>query len=151
MSMTVGERLAREFFERVWVPPHELDAIDELMTPDYRITTAGQVIEGREAFKAWVADMQRVVGDATNAHLEVFTNGSGDRVVSRWVLHGVCQGRDVHLAGMTLSRVDEHGRMAEDWGFTDTFALLRELGLLRTIWLGLKVLTGRVKVPKADA
>lgn len=69
-----------------------VSAIDELMTPDYRITTAGQVIEGREAFKAWVADMQRLVGDATNEHLEVFTNSSDDRVVSRWITRGVNNG-----------------------------------------------------------
>ncbi len=47
-----AEALAREFFQRVWAPPHDLDAIDELMTEDYRITTAGQVVEGRAAFKA---------------------------------------------------------------------------------------------------
>jgi len=43
--------LAREFFRRVWAPPHDLSAIDELMTEDYRITTTGQVIAGRDAFK----------------------------------------------------------------------------------------------------
>ena len=81
-------------------------------------------------------------------HFEVEEQISeGNRIVSRWTLHGICQGRDVRLAGMTLSRVDEDGRMAEDWGFTDTFALLRQLGVLRTVWLGLKVLTRRVKVP----
>ena len=56
-----SERLAREFFRRVWAPPHDLNAIDELMTEDYRITTAGTLVEGREAFKSWVAEMQRTV------------------------------------------------------------------------------------------
>ena len=89
---TVGERLAREFFERVWSPPHDLDAIDELMTPDYRITTAGQVIEGREAFKAWVGQMQTLVGNASNEHLDIITNAAGDKVVSRWITRGVNNG-----------------------------------------------------------
>jgi len=35
----------------VWVEPRDLDAIDELMTEDYRITSAGAVVEGRDAFK----------------------------------------------------------------------------------------------------
>lgn len=32
--------LALGFFRRVWAPPHDLSAIDDLMTEDYRITTA---------------------------------------------------------------------------------------------------------------
>jgi predicted ester cyclase len=134
MSMTVAERLAKEFFERVWAPPHELDAIDELMTHDYRITTAGQVIEGREAFKAWVADMQRLVGDATNEHLEVFTNGSGDRVVSRWITRGVnkgmfglpADGRPVEFTGIAIWRV-ESDRLAECWAERSAYELYRRL------------------------
>ena len=85
MAESKAETLAREFFRRVWAPPHELDAIDELMTPDYRITTAGTVVQGRAEFKVWVKAMQETVGMATNEHLEIFTNASGDRVVSRWV------------------------------------------------------------------
>jgi len=42
------------------------DAIDELMTSDYRIVTAGQVVVGRDQFKAWVARIQSTIGDATN-------------------------------------------------------------------------------------
>ena len=52
MSSQDAEWLALEFFRRVWTPPHDLDAIDELMTEDYQITSGGQVIEGRERFSA---------------------------------------------------------------------------------------------------
>ena len=45
----------RAFFARVWAPPHNLDASDELMSEDYHITTAGVTIAGRDAFKRWVA------------------------------------------------------------------------------------------------
>src|SRR6476661_10361852 len=38
----VAERLADEFLERVRGPSHELAAIDELMTPDYGITSGGR-------------------------------------------------------------------------------------------------------------
>jgi hypothetical protein len=34
----------------VWNPPHDLNAINELMTEDYTITTAGQVVKGRKNF-----------------------------------------------------------------------------------------------------
>jgi predicted ester cyclase len=122
MTDTHGEQLAHAFFRRVWTPPHELGAIDELMTEDYRITTAGSVISGRKAFKAWVAEMQAAVGDATNTHLEVFANAPGDRVVSRWVTRGVnrgvfglpADGRAIEFTGIAIWRV-EGGRLAECW------------------------------------
>jgi predicted ester cyclase len=74
----------------------------------------------------------------------------GNRVASRWLLHATSRGRKIELRGLTLSRVDESGHVAEDWGFADTFSLLRELGVLRALLLGLKVVTGRVKVPKGE-
>jgi len=118
----IAERLAREFFRRVWSPPHDLDAIDKLMTEDYRITTAGEVVEGRAAFKAWVAAMQQLVQGATNEHLEIFTNATGDRVVSRWITRGTNNGmfglppdgRLVEFTGIAIWRV-EAGRLAECW------------------------------------
>ena len=117
-----AEHLAREFFRRVWSPPHDLSAIDELMTEDYRITTAGNVVEGRDAFKAWVAAMQRLVKDATNEHLEIFTNDAGDRVVSRWVTRGYnegmfglpARGEPVEFSGIAIWRVAD-ARLAECW------------------------------------
>ncbi|EZP50014.1 ester cyclase [Sphingomonas sp. RIT328] len=120
--MSNPEGLIREFFERVWAPPHDLAAIDELMTEDYRITTAGQVVEGREAFKAWVESMQRLVRGATNEHLEIITGAAGDRVVSRWVTRGFNNGmfglpadqRPVEFSGIAIWRV-EGRRLAECW------------------------------------
>ena len=53
------EELVLEFFDRVWHDPHELDAIDELMTQDYSITTAGKSIKGRAEFKKWVGEFQK--------------------------------------------------------------------------------------------
>lgn len=130
-----SERLARDFFRRVWAPPHDLDAIDELMTDDYRITTAGMVVEGRTAFRDWVAQMQRTVGGATNEHLEVFTNASGDRVVSRWITRGTNNGmfglpadrRPVAFTGIAIWRV-EGERLAECWVERSALELYHQLG-----------------------
>ncbi len=47
-----AERLALQFLSRVWAPPHDLSAIDELMTEDFVITSGGSNVKGREAFKA---------------------------------------------------------------------------------------------------
>jgi len=117
-----GVHLAREFFRRVWAPPHELDAIDELMTSDYRIVTAGQTIVGRDKFKAWVATMQATIRDVRNEHLDLFADATGTRVVSRWVTRGFnngmfgtkADGRPVEYTGLSIWRVQDN-RLAECW------------------------------------
>jgi len=115
-------RLAQEFFRRVWAPPHDLRAIDDLMTEDYRITSAGRVIDGRDAFKAWVAEMQRQVAGATNEHLDLFADGTGEKVVSRWVTRGRNNGifglpaddRAIEFTGIAIWKIRD-GRLAECW------------------------------------
>ncbi|HEV2567886.1 ester cyclase [Sphingomonas sp.] len=134
MITPTGDHLAREFFRRVWAPPHDLNAIDELMTEDYRITTAGREIVGRAAFKSWVAGMQQQIRDATNEHLEVFMNSAGDRVVSRWITRGFNNGiyglpadqRPLAFTGIAIWRV-ESGRLAECWVERSAFELYKQL------------------------
>ena len=132
--MAENTELAREFFRRVWTPPHDLDAIDELMTEDYTITTAGTVIKGRAAFKEWVAQMQRTIGNATNEHLELFGNAVGDRIVSRWITRGTnegvfglpADGRSIAFTGIAIWRVTK-GRLAECWVERAAFELYNHL------------------------
>jgi predicted ester cyclase len=132
--MRTAERLARDFFARVWAPPHDLDAIDELMTEDYRITTAGKVVEGRAAFKKWVGEMQKTVGGATNEHLEIICNEAGDRVVSRWITRGTnngmfglpADGKPVAFTGIAIWRV-RGDRLSECWVERSAFELYTQL------------------------
>lgn len=134
MASTKAESLAREFFEHVWKPPHDLSAIDRLMTENYRITTAGHVVEGRDAFKAWVAKMQQTVRDATNEHLDLFTNPQGDRVVSRWITRGIdngmfglrATGTPIEFSGIAIWRVTGN-RLAECWVERSAFELYEKL------------------------
>jgi predicted ester cyclase len=72
----------------------------------------------------------------------------GDRVASRWVLDGTYHARPVTLRGVTISRFGADGRTLEDHGHTDSLALLRQLGVVRTLLLGLEIATRRVKLPK---
>lgn len=70
----------------------------------------------------------------------------GDRVASRWTLRGTYRGRRVALQGITISRFAD-GRIVEDWGYSDTLSLVRQLGVLRSVALGISWLTGRLKMP----
>jgi ketosteroid isomerase-like protein len=67
----------------------------------------------------------------------------GDRVVSRWTLYGTHRGREVRLSGITISRFHD-GKIAEDWSTSDTLDLLRQLGLRRSLVLGLRYARGRL-------
>lgn len=117
-----AERLAVEFLTRVWGPAHDLDAIDELMTEDYVIHSAGSSIRGRDTFKAWVGHFHTIMEGAQNEILEVFADASGERVVSRWLCTGrnngifglPPDGRPVAFTGIAIWRVQD-GRLAECW------------------------------------
>jgi predicted ester cyclase len=65
----------------------------------------------------------------------------GDRVVSRWVLHGTHRGRRVTLPGITISRF-ESGKIAEDWTVSDNLGLLRQIGVRRGLGLAARYLRG---------
>jgi len=129
-----ARQLAYDFFRRVWAPPHDLSAIDELMTEDYRITTAGNVVAGRDAFKQWVGEMQTTIGNATNEHLDVFANEQGDRVVSRWICRGTnkgmfglpADGAPISFSGIAIWHVRD-GRLAECWVERSAYELYNEL------------------------
>jgi SAM-dependent methyltransferase/predicted ester cyclase len=60
----------------------------------------------------------------------------GDRVASRWTLHGTHRGRGVELPGIVISRFED-GRIIEDWAATDTLELVRQLGLRRIFQLAI--------------
>ena len=134
MSTRDAERLPIEFFRRVWTPPHDLDAIDELMTADYVITSGGQVIEGREAFKAWVAAFHKQLLDARTESQAVFANAAGDRVVSRWICTGrnngmfslPADGRPVSFTGIAIWEV-RGGKLARCWVERSAWELYQEL------------------------
>lgn len=60
---------------------------------------------------------------------------TGDRVTSRFVVTGTCAGRRVRFNGITISRF-ERGLIVEDWSVTDALGMLRQLGLLRSLFVG---------------
>ena len=117
-----AEKLARDFLTRVWGRTHDVDAIDELMTEDYVITSAGKVIRGRAAFKQWIADFHEFVPGAYDEILDVFANPSGDRVMARWICSGrnngafglPADGRPIAFSGISVW-AERAGRLAECW------------------------------------
>lgn len=58
----------------------------------------------------------------------------GDRVASRWTLHGTHRGRRVTLRGIVISRFEDGG-IIEDWTASDTIEIVRQLGVWRSLLL----------------
>jgi predicted ester cyclase len=58
----------------------------------------------------------------------------GDRVASRWTLHGTHRGRSVTLRGIVISRFED-GKIIEDWAASDTMEIPRQLGVWRSLLL----------------
>lgn len=94
------DQLVLEFFDRVWHQPHDLNAIDELMTEDYSITTAGTLIKGRDAFKKWVQGFQKLLLEAKTESIDIFHNSDESKVVSRWV----CSGKNNGIFGLKANQ-----------------------------------------------
>jgi predicted ester cyclase len=59
----------------------------------------------------------------------------GDRVASRSTLRGTNRGRRVTLRGITIRRFED-GKIVEDFGYSDTVDLLRQLGPVRVVRVG---------------
>ena len=58
----------------------------------------------------------------------------GDRVASRWTLHGTHRGRPVQLWGIVISRLED-GKIVEDWATSDSLSLVCQLGAWRSLLL----------------
>ena len=66
----------------------------------------------------------------------------GDRVASRWVAEGHNRGRPLRLWGITISHIAGN-EIVEDWSASDYLDVVRQLGLRRTVLLGVDWLRSR--------
>ena len=130
----IPEKLVLEFFDRVWNIPHDLDAIDELMTEDYSITTAGKVVKGRNEFKNWVSEFQKQLLDAKNESVDLFYNEEKNKVVSRWNTSGRNNGlfglkpdnRHISFTGIAIWTIKDN-RLSECWVERNAYELYQNL------------------------
>jgi predicted ester cyclase len=124
----------------------DVSRIEEFYSPEFTDHINGMTFHGydggreslafyRSLFKSYSMGVEEQVAE-------------GNRVASRWVLEGVYHGRAVTLRGITISHLGQDGRILEDRGHSDSIALLGQLGVARTLILGLEVLTRRIRLPK---
>ncbi|MEO8688831.1 MAG: ester cyclase [Solirubrobacteraceae bacterium] len=131
---------AREALERVCAGGN-LQRARELYAEDFIDHVNALDFHGHDGIARSVALYRAIFPDLEIRVLD--QTADGDRVSSRWTLHGTHKGRAVTLPGITISRF-AHGKIAEDWTVSDNLELLRRLGARRGIALAARHLTGRL-------
>ncbi|SKA85338.1 Peroxiredoxin [Prosthecobacter debontii] len=114
--------LLKEFWLRVWNPPHDLSAVDELLTDDFVITNPSGDIVGKAAFKEWLSGFHKKLGHSRLMPFETFASADGTRVVSRWqasgINHGMLgtpdDGKPVRFSGIAIWEVRD-GKLSHNW------------------------------------
>lgn len=109
-----------------------MEAVGDYYSPEFVDHVNTMEFHGLEGVRRSVALYQELFPDLRFVVDEQVSEGS--RVVSRWTLFGTHKTRPVRLTGITISRFED-GKIIEDWGATDTIALIRQLGVWRSLLL----------------
>lgn len=133
-SPTPGERLLTEFWAKVYNPPYDLATIDRLCTEDFILTSAGQDIVGRAAFRQWVENFTARIGEVRLTNVDMFSSADGTRVVSRWKATGFNRGvfglpadnRPIEFTGVAIWEIRD-SKLAHNWVERSSLELVRRL------------------------
>jgi predicted ester cyclase len=131
---------AREALEQVCARGN-LQRARELYAEDFVDHVNALDFHGQDGIARSVALYRAIFPDLEIRVLDQTTDG--DRVTSRWTLHGTHKGRAITLPGITISRF-QNGKIAEDWTVSDNLELLRRLGVRRGLALAARHLTRRL-------
>jgi SnoaL-like polyketide cyclase len=127
--------ILHNFWAQVWQSPQNPDAIDDLVTEDFVISSGGTDIATPAEFKKWVIGFQESVRDLEFEAVETFQNADGTRVVSRWVLTGRNNGyagtepcgSPIRMTGVAVWAVREDGKLAHNWVERNALEVVRDL------------------------
>jgi steroid delta-isomerase-like uncharacterized protein len=119
----------------------DLDRARELYATDFVDHVNALEFHGQDGIARSVAMYRALFPDLRIDVVDQISEG--DRVVSRWTLHGTHRGRRVTLPGITISRFED-GRITEDWTVSDNLTLIRRVGLRRGLALIVRYATRRL-------
>lgn len=125
---------AKDALERV-CSGKALDLLPRYYSEEFVDHVNGVRFQGLEGARRSVELYTKVLSDLEVVVKEQLTDG--DRVTSRFVVSGKSLGKPVQINGITISRFQD-GLIVEDWSVTDTVGMLRQLGVWRSLLLGLR-------------
>ena len=123
MAKGKSVELVENFWAQVWQRPQNPHAIDTLVAEDVVITSGGNDIVSRDAFKAWVIAFQSKILDMDFEVIEIFQNDDGSRVATRWRLTGrnngimgtEPNGAPIEMVGIAVWAVNDDGLLRHNW------------------------------------
>lgn len=115
-------QLVQRFWDEVWSPPHNIDAIDTLVAIDTITYSAGKVVKGRENFKLWLQQFHTILQGAQLTPIDIFSDATGNKVITRFQITGVngglygldADGRAVTFTGISIWEI-KNGLLANQW------------------------------------
>lgn len=110
----------------------KLEDLKKCYAPSFVDHVNSMEFHGHEGARKSVALYQRLFDDLRFSTVQQISEG--DRVATHWTLRGTHRGRRVELSGITISRLED-GRIVEDWGFSDSIEIAKQLGLWRSLLL----------------
>jgi steroid delta-isomerase-like uncharacterized protein len=135
VSIEENKALVRRLIDEVFLRG-SFDAVDELLTEDFRPHTWGPVGPGRDGLKEAIGRVSAGLADATMTVEDVIAED--DRVAVRLTSHAVQvgpfmglppSGRAYTIGEIHIFRIRD-GRIAEHWHQADFLGMLRQLGAL---------------------
>jgi ketosteroid isomerase-like protein len=135
------QELARDALERVCAGS-DPSAAGGIYSPAFLDHVNGRNYRGHQGIRQSLALYQLVFRDGDLRIRVEEQIAEGNKVVSRWVAQGRNRGRPVETWGIVISRIED-GEIVEDWAASDSLAIVRQLGILRTVLLGVDWLRRR--------
>jgi len=133
MSVEANKAQTRQIIDQGWNKGN-MDALDNLISPDFVNRTASKSNETRDGFKQRVQMIRTAFPDWEMTADEML--GEGDRVVTRWRARGThrgsfrgipATGKKIEVTGIAIDRVLD-GKRVEGWVEWDMLGLLQQLG-----------------------
>ena len=112
-----------------------IDLLSRYYSPEFVDHVNDMRLEGLEGARRSVELYTKILSDIEIAVEEQFVDG--DHVTSRFVVTGNSRGKRVSFNGITISRFKD-GLIVEDWSVTDSLGVLRQLGVWRSVLLGIR-------------
>ncbi len=122
MNPNTSIELVLRFWQELWNPPYNFDVIDEILSEDFVLVSAGLEITTRTAFKELAATLRSVFVDGRFHVLDSFASADGSKVVGRWKTvgknHGIFglppDGATVEFTGISIWEV-RGNRLTKQW------------------------------------
>jgi predicted ester cyclase len=135
------KELARDALERV-CSGSDPSAARGVYSDRFRDHVNGRDYEGHDGIRESLALYQLVFRDGDLQIRVEDQVTEGNKVASRWVATGHNRGRPIKTWGVVISTI-EGGEIVEDWAASDSLEIVRQLGIRRTVLLGLDYLRAR--------